>query len=201
MSNTNYDWNDPSINTEGFGPGFPAGITEDCTIESISIDTTKDGTKKYFKVEFKAPNGGKINLFEFPVEAKDASEDVTSKIKNQVARIKHIVLTINPQAILPMIVGNTNTEKFYDMVNKVLTICPVQMYSARKFRILASYDSKNYVAIPKMCPFIEDGMIDVAASKLRINPKFHSMTPTAPTATSDLPTTTTMPAGEYKPPF
>ena len=196
------------IESEGFvGKYFPAGLNEGIILKSggYGLTSTKpdadpngikalifnfaseDGELTHRHIEWELVEKKELDnaekLYDTLVsrgETPDAPKvdfinaTVDKSYLSQQKRVKHILTKFMPEekAVVP---ASNSFEQFSKNVEKLLT----PAIKDQKLRAIMVYDNSGYVKFPTFVPFLEV-MEDGKASLLKVNEKYHKLTPPTP---------------------
>lgn len=137
------------------------GIHSDVELTDIKVETSIKGNS-YISFTFTSADGEVLNKNEWQPTG-EANDILLGKMKNQAARIKHIMTKFLPEQACNLDYDSDNWLGYANSVKRLLD--PV--IKGVKVRIKAIYDNNNYVTLPNYRPFIER-MDIVGDSKLSI---------------------------------
>ncbi len=152
---------------------------------------SEDGETKYRHTEWEIVESRELQNAEKLYDALVAKNETPSESKaefvnktvdksymSQQKRIKHIMTKFmaEDEAIIPA------SNSFAQFATLVAQVVNPHLDSTKKLRAIFVYDNKGYLKFPSFVPFLETQGSEPTG--LKINPRYHKITPPAPTGAS-----------------
>lgn len=149
------------------GPGF----VENNVIESVKVEKDKN-QNDYLKITFKnIDTGATLAMMEFAVtdDGKKTKEELAKKMDSQMKRLKHVMSKFYGDSIPTygtFEAIRNGIRSFGELATRIAQLLPANVLATKKFRVFVNYNYKNYISLPSFVPFMEDGAIAPADSKM-----------------------------------
>lgn len=142
-------------NTSGFN-FIDVGIHDNVELTNVRYDVSPNGNQ-FLAFDFQDEKGKTLSHTEwFPGDGAD------SKIKNQMKRVRHIVVKYIPEEKYIFEANN-----FKDFAEKTIALLG-ESYKGVKVRLKVTYNNNNWADLPNYLPFIEKMDVPKEKSKLEI---------------------------------